>query len=98
MTHPDALSRAAFEATLSPPMRDVTTTAEALVDVWAYADPVLKALYPERPADVWDVERVYESGDQAHQHLLMPTDSSNVYVVFVVSITDRSVMDTTNTT
>ena len=86
------LGRAAFEATMVAPMRNVTETAEALVDLWEYADPVLKSLYPEKSADDWSVELIYESGDGAHQHLLVRTDNANVYIVFVVSVPNRSIL------
>ncbi|MDH0029706.1 MULTISPECIES: hypothetical protein [unclassified Acinetobacter] len=39
------LSEKEYQATFFPPMLDVTETAEEIVDLWDYADPVIEQLY-----------------------------------------------------
>jgi hypothetical protein len=78
------LTQDEFLATCSAPMRDVTSTAEEVVDLWAYADPVLTAAFPEARGWEWRVKHVRESGSGEFQPALVPLPVSNVYYVIVI--------------
>ena len=45
MTEPREITKTEYEAMVSPPMLDVTESAEEIVDLWAYADPVIEEKY-----------------------------------------------------
>jgi len=92
MTIARELSKSEFNATFSEPMRDVTQAAEAIVDLWAYADPVLHALFPDAHGWQWRVTIIYESADEAHQHLLLPVPRDNTYLVVVVAKARRAII------
>ncbi len=79
------LDEEAFERTFVSPMRDVTTDAEPLLDVWPYVEAIPVA---ERSATgpLGDVEYVYRSGDDKYHHVLIGTNFENVYLVVVVAL------------
>lgn len=73
-----------FKATFCPPMKDVTSRAEEIVDLWSYADRVLEAAFRNSPDWDWQVKHIYESGDGAFQHVLVPVPGDNTYMVIVI--------------
>lgn len=81
---PRTLSEPEFEATFVPPMVDVTTSAEEVVDLWAYAEPALRQEFPEACSCDWNVKHIYETSNGAFQHVLIPTHLSNLYLVVVI--------------
>lgn len=86
------LSRAAFDATFTPPMRDITATAEeAAVDIWPYVDRVLATEYADADTDAWDVDYVYANPTKPYQHVLIHTSMAQVYLVVVVNVARRAV-------
>jgi hypothetical protein len=86
------LTKAEYEATFSSPMRNVTETAEEIVDVWAYADPIIEAEYHNCSAWNWRVMFIYESADGAHQHLNIPLPKHNTYLSVVVDKANRKIL------
>jgi len=78
---PHELKESEFQATFSPPMQDVTKTTGEVVDLWAYADPVLLQTYPNSGTWEWCVKHIYESADGAFQHVFIPVPEDNVYLV-----------------
>ncbi|MCY6412264.1 hypothetical protein QTA56_08985 [Acinetobacter sp. VNH17] len=77
------LSQEEYQATFFPPMLDVTETAEEIVDLWDYADPVIEQLYHSCTAWEWYVKHIYETGDE-FQHLNIPVPLDNTYLVVIV--------------
>ena len=77
------LSKDEYLATLAHPMRDVRNSAESFVDV----EPYLK----EIPESEWNghklasriPERVYLSPEGRYEHYLIPTTSTNVFMVVI---------------
>lgn len=57
------LSNEEYEATFSPPMLDVTASADEIVDLWAYAAPIVDDDYPDSGDWHWRVMFIYESRD-----------------------------------
>jgi hypothetical protein len=78
------LSREEYESTFSAPMLDVTTTAAEVVDLWEYADRAIREAFDASPSHEWVVGHVYEGSDQRHQHVLLPSSESNLYLVIVI--------------
>lgn len=86
------LSDAEFHETFAEPMSNVTGSAEALVNIWPYVDDVLEKEFAGHLTAEWDVSCVYESGDRKYQHILVGTDTKNVYLAIVVDVVKRSVL------
>ena len=81
---PRELTKGEYEATFSPPMLDVTETAEESVPLWDYLDPVIEDLYHTCSAWDWHVMFIYESRDGLIQHLNVPVPQDNTYLSVVV--------------
>ncbi len=80
-----ALTEREFNATMKDPMVDVTAAPGEVVDIWPYVAGVatevgLPALVLKKEL----VELVYRSGDGVHDHVLLPTEKKNKFVVIVV--------------
>jgi hypothetical protein len=63
-------------------MGDVTSTAEAIVDIWPYVDAV-----PAPDIEGWtahDVEHVYRHPNQHVDHVLIKTCRENCYLVILI--------------
>ena len=89
---PRELTREEYEATFSPPMLDVTETAEENVPLWDYLDPVIEELYHSCPDWYWRVMFIYQSRDGRIQHLNVPVPNDNTYLSVVVDRTTATIM------
>ena len=94
MTTPRELTEAEFLRTFVSPMRDITHSAEEVVDLWLFLDPLLGALYPSAEAHGWEwrVWFIRESGDARFQHIGVAVPKDNTYIVVVVDIPDRRIV------
>lgn len=79
-----ALSDEEYEATFAPPMADVTTTAEACVDIWPYLDRLFAESYADMETNEWDVAYVFETADRRWQHVLIETGMAHIYLAVIV--------------
>ncbi len=86
------LSRPEYEATLRAPMRDVTSTAEEVVDLWPYAERALREAFPQACNCDLEVGYVYEAADGSYQHILVPSHESNVYLVVIVDKEAKAIL------
>ena len=86
------LSQAEYESTFSPPMLDVTMTAEEIVDLWAYASDIVDSEYPDAGSWDWRVMFIYESRDGRFQHLNIPVPVRNTYLSIVVDKPNRRIL------
>src|SRR3954465_5024520 len=83
-----ALTEPQFKATMKEPMVDVTAAPGYVVDIWPYvADVASEVGLPTLVLKEELVEQVYRSGNGIHDHVLLPTEKRNKFVVIVV---DRS--------
>lgn len=64
-------------------MKDVTTTARPVADIWTYVDQV--PLSDHRGHGLEEVAHVYEDGSGSYHHVLIATDAANIFLVIVVS-------------
>lgn len=83
------LTDAEFESTFTPPMIDITSNAEELLDIWPYIDKVIAAEYATAETDDWDVQYVYMNQPGSHQHILIDTGMPNIYLVVVITVRER---------
>ncbi len=66
-------------------MVDVTASPGEVVDIWPYVAGVASDLgLPALVLKKELVEQVYRSGDGVHDHVLLPTEKKNKFVVIVV--------------
>jgi hypothetical protein len=73
-------------------MVDVTRTAEPVVDIWQYVGQLTKD--KEVLEYVFNnqlVEMVYRNGAQTFDHVLLPTDNSDTFVVIVVDLGQKKI-------
>ena len=89
------LDEATFTRTLCDPVRDVTATAEAAIDIWPYVAavplPDLGGHDITRARAHHLVEKVFRSGDHRFDHVLVPTATSDVFLAVVVDRPSRRV-------
>ena len=84
MTAPRLLSQTEFSACFTAPMRNVTATAEAVVDVWSYAESI--ALPLGRITELLDATDVYRDADERFDQVLIGTNVHNLILVIIVDI------------
>ncbi|QWF16575.1 hypothetical protein [Lysobacter capsici] len=86
------LTKQQYEATFSPPMLEVTNRADEVVDLWAYADPIIEERYHNCSAWEWRVAHVYETRDGSYQHINIPVPRNNTYLSVIVDKPRRSIV------
>lgn len=89
---PRTLSEIEFKSTFGVSMRDATADAEEIVDLWAYADQAVAETFSSESDWEWRVDRIYESNDGRHHHILLPAPRDNTYVVVVIDIERRVII------
>ena len=80
------LSDIEFKATITPPPRDVLATATNVIDIWPYVSAI-----PQRDlfgAHIIEgcVEHVYRMSNDSIDHVLVVTDTTNVFLTVVVDL------------
>ena len=85
------LTETEFNATFSTKMLKVTETAENVIDIWPYVHSIpMSDLEGQRIRDQ-TVESVYRSGDGRYDHVLVMTETKNVYLVIIVYLKENAV-------
>jgi len=82
--HTRTLDENGFRKTFIGRMRDVTDDAAPVADIWPYVAAIPRSDLGGRRFLPEVVEFVYRSGDEAFDHVLIPTSEANVYLVVVV--------------
>ena len=85
------LNEQEYKATLSPPMREVTGSADEIVDLWGYADPIIETEFQSYAAWEWRVAYIYESAAGQYQHIGIPVPLNNTYLVIVVDVPNERI-------
>ena len=83
------LTRDEFLACFADPMRDVTATTEAAVDIWPYVEAIDLPL--GSVGEVRDVAHVYRDASGRFEQVLIDTDGDNLFLVVVVDLAACSV-------
>lgn len=70
---------------LSPdPTKEVTQTAEELLDIWPYVEEVFKTDLNAIDSSELEVRWVYEMGEQKITHVLIPLGDENIVLAVVI--------------
>jgi hypothetical protein len=72
-------------------MRDVTQSATNVIDVWDYVGSIPGPDLEGHSILVGLVDHVYRNGLATFDHVLVPTETKNVYLTIVVDLTDERV-------
>lgn len=86
------LTEEEYKSTLGDKMTNVTNTAAQEVDIWPYVQRLVKAnIVREEVYTRKLVEYVYRSIEKSFDHILLPTQNSNVFVVVVVDLLHQNI-------
>jgi len=86
------LTEEEYRSTFGDKMIDVTQTAAQLVDIWPYVQRLVKAkIVHEKVFSRKLVEFVYRSVEKSFDHILLPTENRNVFVVVVVDLLHQNI-------
>lgn len=86
------LTEKEYKETMMDKMVDVTATAEPTVDIWSYVK--LLAKDGEVSSYVYEnqmVEMVNRNGKGTFDHVLLPTDNSNIFIVIIVDLKKENI-------
>lgn len=79
---PSAISDGEFARYFSPPMKNVSDSADGVLDIWPYVDQIpateIGDLAPH------DVEYVYRDSSDRYEHVLIATCLENRYLIIVL--------------
>ena len=87
------LTEKEFKETMTDKMVDVTRTANPAVDIWHYVGQltkdkeVLEYVYNNQL-----IEMVYRNGTGTFDHVLLPTNNSDTFVVIVVDLEQKKII------
>ena len=80
-----SLTEAEFKSTMREPMVDVTESPGDVIDIWPYVSSIIGSVsLPPLVFEKGLVDHVYRSGDGIHDHVLLPTESKNKFLVVIV--------------
>ena len=86
------LNKTEFMATFAEPMRDVLATATNVIDIWPYVAAIpARELFGNTIVDGC-VEHVYRNGSGTFDHVLVVTQTRNVYVAVVADLATYTVL------
>ncbi len=83
---PRLLSEELFDATFGSPMRDVLNEATNVIDIWPYVSAVAQTDLGSHSIHEQFVEHVYRTPTDTYDHVMIMTDTKNVYLVIVVDL------------
>lgn len=86
------LSAEEYQATLFPNMVNVTKSAEELVDLWGYADPIIESKYHNCSSWDWKVHHIYESPNGEFQHIGIEVPIDNTYLIVIVDRPNKAII------
>lgn len=87
------LSNEAFHATMVAPLKaPADCVEEGACDIWQYIEAIPESDFEEYSIGDNDVEMVRRTGDQKFDHVLIPTNTKNVYLVIVVVLSNNRVL------
>lgn len=83
------LSHDDFLTYFSAPMKEITATANASLDIWPYVD----AAAPDYPDLVFgDVSYVYVDATERFHHVTINSNISNVFLVLIVDLSKPEIV------
>ncbi len=86
------LTEKEYKDTMTDGMVDVTMTAEPVVDIWPYVQQLtLDKVVLDHVYENGLVEKVYRNGRGTFDHVLLPTDNLNVFIVIIVDLKQKNI-------
>ncbi len=86
------LTEEEYKSTFGDKMINVTKAAAPQVDIWPYVERLVKAnIVQEIVFNRNLVEYVYRSVEKSFDHVLLPTENSNVFVVVIVDLLHQNI-------
>lgn len=74
-------------------MLDVSETAEPVIDIWPYVSELVNDKIVLRYVLEQNlVEKVYRNIDYTYEHILLPTNDQNIFIVLVVNHISPSII------
>ena len=81
------LTEEQYLKTMTGRMVDITATAEAVIDIWVYAERlVFEGELDQTIVENQYVQSVYRNDSTTFDHVLLHTGEHNVYVVILVDL------------
>ena len=80
------LGEAEFLQTFKAPMLDVSALAEPKLDIWPYVDAVPAVDLEGYELSDGIVKHVYRSSNEQFEHVLISTETADVFFVIVVDV------------
>jgi len=80
------LSEEEFKGTFAAPMRDVMATATNVLKIWPYVEAIPTAELSGTVVVPNCVEHVYRNASNTFDHVLVVTNTKNVYLVVIVDL------------
>jgi hypothetical protein len=81
------LSSEEYQNTFQAPMRNVTSSAEPVLDIWPYVESVPVADLGGYILSDGLVEYVYQHPEERFLHVLVSTDNRDVFLVIIIDLT-----------
>ena len=82
-----------FKGTMTSKMIDVTSTADALLDIWPYVSQLVKQnIVLPYVFENQLVELVYRDEHNTFEHVLLPTEDRNKFVVLVINLNNKTIL------
>jgi len=86
------LTEKEYKNTFGARMIDVTKTAEPIIDIWPYVQRLTEeGLVLNYVNNKQLVDFVYRTEDNLFDHVLLPTDNSNIFIVIIVDNLNRKI-------
>jgi hypothetical protein len=93
LTMTNEITQEDYEHTLASGMIDVTNKAESIVDIWPYVELLVKQnLALSYVCKKQLVEKVYRSADNKHDHVVLPTDDQNNFIVLIIDLNSKTIL------
>ena len=86
------LTESEFQATFASPMRDVSSAGDATVDIWPYVAAIPRPDLQGYAVAARSVEHVYRAAGDTYDHVLVPSETANVFLAIVVDLKHRKVL------
>lgn len=86
------LTEKEFRQTFGSNMTDITKTDEPVVDVWSYVEELVDQNIVENYVYKNNlVEKVYRNDTSTFDHVLLPTNDQNVFIVIIIDLTNKTI-------
>ena len=85
------LSQEEYQQTFLAPMRDVTKTAEPILNIWPYVDAIPTADLDEFALLDGIVKHVYLHPNERYEHVLISTEDDNAFLVIIIDLVAVSI-------